>query len=61
MRDQSLQFLREPVQTPSPSGHEHRVARVYRSYCEPLADTVTADLHGNVIAAINPDADFLPR
>jgi endoglucanase len=56
MRDQSLQFLRELVQTPSPSGYEHRVARVYRSYVEPLADTVTADLHGNVIAALNPDA-----
>ncbi|WP_172123280.1 MULTISPECIES: M42 family metallopeptidase [unclassified Devosia] len=56
MRDQSLQFLRDLVQTPSPSGYEQRVAQRYRSYVEPLADAVSVDLHGNVIAALNPAA-----
>jgi endoglucanase len=56
MRDQSLAFLRSLVETPSPSGYEHRVAQVYRSYLEPFADSVSTDVHGNVAAVINPAA-----
>jgi putative aminopeptidase FrvX len=54
MRDQSLAFLRSLVEAPSPSGYEHHVAQLYRSYVEPLADAVSTDVHGNVTAVLNP-------
>ncbi|MDX2065752.1 MAG: M42 family metallopeptidase [Fimbriimonadaceae bacterium] len=56
MQDLSLDFLIELVNTPSPSGYEERVAELYRQRLAPIADSVTTDLHGNVIAAIHPEA-----
>ena len=56
MRDQSLEFLKELVNAPSPSGCEQRVARLYRDYAGQYADRVTTDVHGNVTAAVNPEA-----
>jgi putative aminopeptidase FrvX len=56
MREQSLDFLRSIVETPSPSGFEQQVARLYRDYVEPCCDKVTTDVMGNVTAVINPDA-----
>lgn len=56
MRQASLDFLKSIVDAPSPSGYEQPAARVYRAYTEPLADTVSTDVHGNVIAVLNPSA-----
>lgn len=56
MRPESLAFLTEIVNTPSPSGYEERAAEVYRSYTRPFADDVKTDTHGNVAAILNPDA-----
>jgi endoglucanase len=56
MREASLDFLRTLVDTPSPSGAEGPVARLYHDYVAPYADRVTTDVHGNVMAIINPDA-----
>jgi len=44
------------LETPSPSGFERPVQDVVRAYVNDFADRVTTDLHGNVIAAKNPDA-----
>ncbi len=57
MRQESLDFLREIVNTPSPSGYEERAAEVYRTYTRPLADGVSTDIHGNVSAILNPGAE----
>lgn len=57
MRTESLQFLKEIVNTPSPSGYEERAAVVYRSHTA-FADQVTTDVHGNVAAILNPNADM---
>ncbi|MDB5623329.1 MAG: peptidase family protein [Devosia sp.] len=54
MRDQSLQLLRALVEAPSPSGHEHIVAELYRDYVGPFAQEISTDVHGNVTAALNP-------
>src|SRR5579862_3392561 len=35
MRPESLEFLKEIVNAPSPSGYEERAAAVYRAYTEP--------------------------
>lgn len=56
MRPESLAFLKEIVNTPSPSGFEENAAEVYRSYTKPFADEVRTDLHGNVYAILNPQA-----
>lgn len=56
MRDQSLDFLKAVVTTPSPSGFEQPVARVYREYVSPFANKITTDVMGNVTASINPRA-----
>lgn len=54
MRKDSLAFLRALVEQPSPSGFEQPVQRVIRKHVEKFADEVTTDLHGNVIASLNP-------
>lgn len=56
MRLESLEFLKNIVNTPSPSGYEEEAAKVYRDYTSPFADAVTTDVHGNVAAVLNPDA-----
>ncbi|MDH7568484.1 MAG: M42 family peptidase, partial [Armatimonadota bacterium] len=54
MRDESLAFLRQLVETPSPSGYEQPVQKVVREWAGRYAHEVKTDLHGNVIAALNP-------
>jgi len=58
MNDTSLDFLKEIVNTPSPSGYEERAAEVYRQYTSPFADRVTTDVHGSVAAVLNPHAEM---
>jgi endoglucanase len=58
MREESLQFLIELVNVPSPSGYEERAAEVYRRYCSAFADKVHTDVHGNVWAIANPEAEM---
>lgn len=56
MRAESLEFFKEIVNTPSPSGYEERAAQVYRGYTAPFAHRVHTDVHGNVWSILNPDA-----
>jgi putative aminopeptidase FrvX len=55
MQDESLAFLRNILQTPSPSGFERPVQELVRSWAGNYADDVRTDRHGNVIAAIHPE------
>jgi endoglucanase len=55
MNDASFQFLKQLLLTPSPSGYEQRIQEVIRGWAGPLADEVTTDRHGNVIAVRNPE------
>ena len=52
----ALQFLKDLLHTPSPSGYEQPVQQVVRDYVSDFADEVRTDVHGNVIAAKGPDA-----
>jgi tetrahedral aminopeptidase len=54
MHDASFEFLKKLLGTPSPSGYEQKIQEVVRAWARPLADEVRTDLHGNVIAALNP-------
>lgn len=56
MRKESLEFFKEIVNTPSPSGYEQRAAEAYRRYLKPYADEIRTDVMGNVWAILNPKA-----
>lgn len=56
MDSQPFEFLTKLLETPSPSGYEHRIQSVVREYVAGFADTVTTDLHGNVIMGRNSNA-----
>src|SRR3981081_3480660 len=53
MREQSLNFLKTLVNTPSPVGHEARGQRVWRDYVKPYADETFSDAYGNCVAVLN--------
>src|SRR5207237_8217637 len=54
MQESSHQFLKNLLETPSPSGYERPVQELVRAWAEPYADELRTDRHGNVIAALNP-------
>ena len=56
MEAAALEFLKRLLETPSPSGYERPIQDVVRQYVSEFADQVTTDVHGNVIACINPEA-----
>ena len=55
MNDASYDFLKQLLHTPSPSGYEQKIQEVVRTWAKPLADEITTDRHGNVIAVRNPE------
>ncbi|MFQ6130749.1 MAG: M42 family metallopeptidase [Armatimonadota bacterium] len=55
MREESFEFLKAIVEVPSPSGFEQPAQRVVRERMRPIADDIRTDVHGNVIAALQPE------
>jgi endoglucanase len=53
MREQSLDFLRTLVNTPSPVGHEARGQQVWLNYARQFADETFSDAYGNCVAVLN--------
>ncbi|HEX3627815.1 MAG TPA: M42 family metallopeptidase [Verrucomicrobiae bacterium] len=53
MREQSLEFLRNLVNTPSPTGYEVRGQRVWLDYVTPFAEETFSDAYGNCVAVLN--------
>src|SRR6185369_11576879 len=53
MREQSVEFLRKLVNTPSPVGHEARGQRVWLDYAKKYADETFSDAYGNCVAVLN--------
>src|SRR5438477_5367172 len=53
MREQSLEFLRTLVNTPSPVGHETRGQRVWLDYAGQFAEETFSDAYGNCVAVLN--------
>lgn len=54
MTTDSFAFLKHLLDTPGPSGFETAPARVWRDEVATFADQVTADVHGNSVATLNP-------
>lgn len=53
MRNESLDFLKTLLNTPSPSGHEARGQRVWLDYAKQFADETFSDAYGNCVAVLN--------
>ncbi len=53
MHEESLNFLRTLVNTPSPSGHEFRGQRVWLDYVKSFAEETFSDAYGNCVAVLN--------
>lgn len=58
MEKQSRDFFYSLIRTPSPSGYEEKIQSVVKDYMKDVADEIQVDVHGNLIAAINPSAPF---
>ena len=56
MREQSLTFLRQYMNTPTPSGFEAPGQRAWSEYAREFADDVYSDKYGNTMAVLNPKA-----
>ena len=54
MEEARIAFLRRMLAMPSPSGFEQRVQQVIREDVRQYTDEVRTDVHGNVIATLNP-------
>src|SRR5262245_22848297 len=55
MQEASHTFLKQLVETPSPSGFERPVQDLVRNWAGAYAEHVRTDRHGNVIAVHNPE------
>jgi len=56
MQKDALEFLREVMNAPSPSGFEQPVQRRVRKRLEEFADRVWTDVHGNCFGVVNEKA-----
>ncbi len=58
MRDESKLFLERLIKTPSPSGDEIEIQKLWMNYVQDFAHKIETDAIGNVMASINPDKSF---
>jgi endoglucanase len=56
MNPDSKSFLRQLVETPSPSGYEHNVQKLVRERIAPWCDSIRTDVMGNVFGVRNPES-----
>ncbi len=56
MESSALSFLQRVLETPSPSGYESRIQQLVRERVAGFAHEVKTDVHGNVMAVLNPGA-----
>jgi endoglucanase len=65
MHESSHEFLKNLLETPSPSGYERPVQDLVRSWARDFVDEVRTDRHGNVLAIRHPSrergSDHPPR
>src|SRR5579884_582682 len=54
IEESRLAFLRRMIASPSPSGFEQPVQAVIREEIGHYSDELRTDVHGNVIATLNP-------
>jgi tetrahedral aminopeptidase len=55
MNESRIEYLRRLISSPSPSGFEQPIQEVIRTEIRQYTDVVRTDVHGNVIASLNPE------
>src|SRR6188472_2513828 len=55
MQTESKNFLKQLVETPSPSGYEQNVQKLVRERIAPWCDSVRTDVMGNVFGTRHPE------
>ncbi|MGI8951886.1 MAG: M42 family metallopeptidase [Chitinophagaceae bacterium] len=58
LTDQSLQFLKEYINNPSPVGFESGGQKLWLEYLKPFVDAHFSDAYGTVVGVINPTEIF---
>jgi putative aminopeptidase FrvX len=58
LTDQSMDFFRNYINTPSPVGFEYTGQRLWMDYIRPHVDTIFTDPYGTAVGVINPDHPF---
>lgn len=56
--DQSLAFLRNYINNPSPTGFESEGQKLWLNYIRPYIDSYFTDTYGTVVGVINPAAPY---
>jgi len=55
MTKETMKFLEKLMNLPSPSGYEEKVRKAWLDEMKNNSDAIRSDVHGNAIAAINPE------
>jgi hypothetical protein len=58
LTNQSLQFLKNYINNPSPVGFESSGQKLWLNYIKPFVNTTMVDPYGTAVGVINPDASF---
>ncbi|MFN0048602.1 MAG: M20/M25/M40 family metallo-hydrolase [Cytophagales bacterium] len=58
MSPESLAFLENYINTPSPTGFEYTGQKVWLDYVKPYTDSYITDVYGTAVAIINPNAAY---
>jgi putative aminopeptidase FrvX len=58
LTDQSLQFLKNYINNPSPVGFESSGQKLWLDYVRPYVNTTFVDPYGTAVGIINPKAEF---
>ena len=57
MRKESLDFLKKLLSTPSPSGFESAIQKIWCQYANKFVDEIRTDNYGNAVAILNPNGN----
>ncbi|MEC5395442.1 M42 family metallopeptidase [Bergeyella sp. RCAD1439] len=57
-KKKSLDFLKDYLNTASPTGYEHRGQALWTNYLKPYVDVIESDHYGTCYGIINPEAEF---
>jgi putative aminopeptidase FrvX len=58
LTEESLNFFRNYINTPSPVGFEAEGQKLWMAYVRPYVDNVFTDPYGTAVGVINPDSPF---
>lgn len=56
--DESLLFLKDYINNPSPTGFESAGQEMWLNYIKPYIDDYFVDTYGTVVGVVNPEADY---